>query len=934
MQTDTTYDGAGRATKTVTKNFNVTRWTTDTTYTGDTVATSAPTGGQATAVVTNALGQVTERREYGGPQPTGTNYTTTKFTYTAAGQQKTITGPDEAKWSYDYDLFGRQTGATDPDKGSSRTSYDTLDRVDYTVDAENKKILYGYDELNRKTGLWQTDKADANKLAAWTYDTLADGRQDTAVRYDGGLTGKAYTKKITSYDSLYQVTGTQLILPANDELVAAGVPTTLSFSTGYRLDGTISQASQPAVGGLASETVSFTYNATGQHLASQGTSGYLQGAVFSPQGDLRQLTLGMDGSSSAKKAYLNWDYEAGTRRLTRSFVTDDVHGYMPQELKFTQDDAGNVTSIFDASTLGGTAEADYQCFTYDGHRRLSESWTPKTADCATTGRTVANLDGAAPYWTSYTYTPAGQRKTETQHAASGDSTTTYTYDDTTDNKPHTLDKTTGARAATYTYDLTGNTTSRPGPTAKQTLAWNGEGKLAKTTEGTKETSYLYDADGELLIRRAKGDGDTILYLGGTEVRLTVKGTSKTLSGTRYYTANGQTIAVRTATSGTSGSKLSFLASDHHGTSSLALDATTYAVTKRYTTPFGAPRGTKPTNWPDDKAFLGKPADDTTGLTHIGAREYDPGIGQFISVDPLLMPDQHQSLNGYSYANQHPTTSSDPTGLCEDVVGNGHCRPGKTGIDAVDPAWPTNLNPAPSGTASTDSTGNTDTPTYTCSGVGPAEICRLNTGPQDIETSGGNYLTSLLSNGDFWSGLIEMVGGSIWGGAGLFIGVAGVAECGTGVLCAAGAVQVAVGGAMTVGGYGVAQSGSDKLGKAFREADSSSSGSGAKETVGDLGSSWKPKSPSKITGSNGCEACAVEIQSKIGGERMRITDSYGAPTLGKYRGEDTNWAHHDVVLRDGRVYDAWTGQRGEPLEQYMSRWEYGEYLKMSPSPYKS
>ncbi|MFE7843393.1 hypothetical protein ACFU53_47285, partial [Streptomyces sp. NPDC057474] len=97
-----------------------------------------------------------------------------------------------------------------------------------------------------------------------------------------------------------------------------------------------------------------------------------------------------DATSSARKAYLNWDYESGTRRLTRSFVTDDVHGYMPQELKFTQDDAGNVTSIFDASAQGGTAKPDYQCLTYDGHRRMTESWTPKTADCAASGRTTSN----------------------------------------------------------------------------------------------------------------------------------------------------------------------------------------------------------------------------------------------------------------------------------------------------------------------------------------------------------------------------------------------------------------------------------------------------------------------------------------------------------------------------------------------------------------
>lgn len=41
-ETDTTYDGAGRATKAVTKVHNVPRWTTETSYTGDTVSTTAP----------------------------------------------------------------------------------------------------------------------------------------------------------------------------------------------------------------------------------------------------------------------------------------------------------------------------------------------------------------------------------------------------------------------------------------------------------------------------------------------------------------------------------------------------------------------------------------------------------------------------------------------------------------------------------------------------------------------------------------------------------------------------------------------------------------------------------------------------------------------------------------------------------------------------
>ncbi|WP_189912933.1 RHS repeat-associated core domain-containing protein, partial [Streptomyces albogriseolus] len=168
----------------------------------------------------------------------------------------------------------------------------------------------------------------------------------------------------------------------------------------------------------------------------------------------------------------------------------------------------------------------------------------------------------------------------------------------------------------------------------------------------------------------------------TEVRLTVKGTTKTVSGTRYYTANGQTIAVRTAVSGTSGTKLSFLAADHHGTSNVAIEAGTFTPTKRYTTPFGAPRGPQQYGpWPDDKGFLGNPRDTNTGLTHIGARAYDPETGQFISVDPLLELDKHQTLNGYSYAAQSPLTHSDPTGMglaCGGAGGAGEACPTNPG----------------------------------------------------------------------------------------------------------------------------------------------------------------------------------------------------------------------------------------------------------------
>ncbi|KAB2587498.1 hypothetical protein F5983_37650 [Streptomyces arboris] len=100
---------------------------------------------------------------------------------------------------------------------------------------------------------------------------------------------------------------------------------------------------------------------------------------------------------------------------------------------------------------------------------------------------------------------------------------------------------------------------------------------------------------------------------------------------------------------------------------------------------------------------------------------------------------------------------------------------------------------------------------------------------------------------------------------------------------------------------------------------------------DLGESWKPKPASQVCGTGGCEKVADHIQSVIGGDIMRITDRYGAPQLGKYRGIDSGWNYHDVVVKDGRVFDATTGRRGEPIDQYRANFEYGDDLVFRPAP---
>ncbi|PSK96121.1 intein [Murinocardiopsis flavida] len=99
-----------------------------------------------------------------------------------------------------------------------------------------------------------------------------------------------------------------------------------------------------------------------------------------------------------------------------------------------------------------------------------------------------------------------------------------------------------------------------------------------------------------------------------------------------------------------------------------------------------------------------------------------------------------------------------------------------------------------------------------------------------------------------------------------------------------------------------------------------------DDCGDLGEDWTPRDPAEACDSFGCEQVARQIQGKIGGQRYRISDSAGAPYLGQYRGHDTMWRTHEVVIRDGRVYDEFTDRKGMPVEEWKQLWEFnGQYL---------
>jgi RHS repeat-associated protein len=108
--------------------------------------------------------------------------------------------------------------------------------------------------------------------------------------------------------------------------------------------------------------------------------------------------------------------------------------------------------------------------------------------------------------------------------------------------------------------------------------------------------------------------------------------------------------------------LTALIPDHEGTTIATVNLSSGQTVKRQKTdPFGVGR-TSDDTWISHRGYIGGTDDNTTGLTHLGAREYDPETGRFLSADPVLDIADPLSMNGYAYSNNSPVSHSDPSGL--------------------------------------------------------------------------------------------------------------------------------------------------------------------------------------------------------------------------------------------------------------------------------
>jgi RHS repeat-associated protein len=260
----------------------------------------------------------------------------------------------------------------------------------------------------------------------------------------------------------------------------------------------------------------------------------------------------------------------------------------------------------------------------------------------------------------------------------------------------------------YAYDAAGRMLSTPTTSGHR---WSGFGELLQVTTSTRTVKYRYDADGRRVMRELPGKR----YLYGADDLVEARLGAWTDTGpwfqdlhVRSYNGAGRLIG-RSYDSGDLRS-VQFHHPDRLGSTALISEDTpeyppqTGSLLELYDYDhFGRSRKVlAQVGLIDDVRFTGAREDLDTGFVHLGARDYDPRLGRFLSPDSIV-PDAYEpaAYDRYAYGYNDPLNHRDPSGHAPDPV----VEPAKPAaattpppeeaavVAALGQAWPINQTPA-------------------------------------------------------------------------------------------------------------------------------------------------------------------------------------------------------------------------------------------------
>ncbi|WP_416986326.1 ricin-type beta-trefoil lectin domain protein, partial [Streptomyces sp. T028] len=516
----------------------------------------------------------------------GTDWYTSQTTYSVYGEVLRTTTGEQGSRVWTTNLFDEATGQVeqtivDRESTSNATSGLTGHRVnarDYVYDVSGNitsttdtyaavvdRQCFTYDGIGQLTEAWTTQRSEC------TVPVAADGTVN--VTADNAGYWQSYT-----YDEL----GNRKTLNTHNAKVsflldgsvntAADSTTTYAYGTEDATSG--SGVAQPHT--LTSMESVYT-NAAGSEMTEAST------LVSDELGQTTSRTIG--GNEQA----IAWTWD-GKDESVSGFGAGGKGAYTSGL------NSGLCLDLSSGSTTAGTAIQLYPCNSTKAQQFRVEDAV--TTDTATTG--ALQVSGVCVQ-------PSGKAVT------AGTAVVVAACDDTAAQQ-WTVTSTGALKYAATSMCLVSPSNSTT--TGVDLVLGACDGSTAQAWNPADETSYLYDAFGNRIISTTSGD--RTLYLDDTTLSLRTTGAVAYVE--RSYAQPGAPTVIRR---GTGEANLYALVADHHGTPMAEIQLTTGNQTRfSRLDPYGNER-VESANWLSKTGYVGGTDDNTTGLTHLGAREYDP-----------------------------------------------------------------------------------------------------------------------------------------------------------------------------------------------------------------------------------------------------------------------------------------------------------------------
>jgi len=618
---DTAYDVLGRNTGTATYTASGTLYRSTATAWNGLTATASDALGHSTTRVALAWGPDSRVTDAAGGS---TNHLSNAY-----GQPTRMTDAyGTIVLQAAYNARGRPTSVTNVNRGTTTLVPNALGEVSSETTAKGHTRSYTYDSLGRLIS-----RTEPEGTSTWTWGTGADNT--ASAKYIGGLksvsgpgysetyTNDAYGRRVTqtvSSDASYQV---------DFGYNALGTLDTLTYPTstaGYRL-----KLQYDYTNGLPTAIKDFNAPTT---VIWNRTADDARGAVIDE-------TLGAN-----LRVVTGRDPLTGRMDYRQAGIGG---GAALQNFVWLYDANDNLTQRGDANlagtcNVGGVLSKLCETFTYDSLDRLD----------------TVRRNGTLTLDVDYDYTG---------NITSRSDLGSYTYDAT---KKHAV---TAAGSNSFAYDANGNVTTRNGAT----LGWASYDLPTSLVAGGNTASFAYTPDRTRWrqIATTAGVTETTIYVAGI-VEKVVK-PSITL-WKHYVTTPTGTGAVYVRRSDGS-SDTYYLTTDQLGSTDRIVKAATGTVQVAESfDAFGKRRGSDWQGGPSaadlaaisestPDGFTGHEMLDGVGLIHMNGRVYDPAVGRFLSVDPLVRDAAaSQSWNGYGYVEGRLLSATDPTGWSTDRLG--------------------------------------------------------------------------------------------------------------------------------------------------------------------------------------------------------------------------------------------------------------------------